>query len=331
MKTFKKILVPTDFSKGAGEAYPYAQKVAEKFGAKIDFIHVVPTTRYFSESIKKLGVPFDMDKDLFPHIIDESEHQLEELMNSYLREENKGKAIVQVERKASEAIAEYAREHDYDLVLMGARGKHDTEFLKGSITEKVIRYSEVPVLSVASDMPSGGLKHIMVPTDTSEIAFKCIPWALSLAEAFEADLTLFHVIELYGSLSENIPHEPGQAEILAIYEAILNELQKIVDDLEGVEVEIKRGDESFEDQLVLKRGASSTSIPLHTTIKKGVSAHYEIEDYASSNADLVVMTTHGHTGLAHIFLGSTTEKVAQYLSLPVLTVRPHDEHLNHKE
>ena len=57
-------------------------------------------------------------------------------------------------------------------------------------------------------------------------------------------------------------------------------------------------------------------------IEKGVSAHIGIEEYAPSHADVVVMATHGHSGLAHFFLGSTTEKVAQSLDMPVLTVKP---------
>jgi nucleotide-binding universal stress UspA family protein len=57
-------------------------------------------------------------------------------------------------------------------------------------------------------------------------------------------------------------------------------------------------------------------------VKKGFSAHTEICDYANENADLVVMSTHGRTGIARILLGSTTGIVAQHLKKPLLTVRP---------
>lgn len=328
MKTFKKILVPTDFSDGAAAAYSYAQKVAEKYGAKIDFIHIIPLGKYLSESIKKLGVPFDMDKDLFPHIIDEAEHQMKELMNDYIREGNRGEVLARVDRKPSEAIAETAKSQKYDMVIMGARGRHDTEILKGNITEKVIRYSKVPVLSVDKEMPSGGVKRILMPTDTSEVSFLSLPWVLSVAEVFDAEITLFHVIELYGTLSENIPHDPGESEISVIYDSILNGIDDFLKKTGADNVRLERGEEEFEDQLVVSDDGSSRTIPLHTHITKGVSAHYEIETFARENADLVVMTTHGRTGLAHIFLGSTTEKVAQYGGLPVLTVRPAEKHLN---
>ena len=64
MIKLKKILVPTDFSKGAEVSYSVAQSIADTFGGVIDFIHVIPTLTYLNESIKKLGVPLDMNKDI---------------------------------------------------------------------------------------------------------------------------------------------------------------------------------------------------------------------------------------------------------------------------
>jgi len=57
-------------------------------------------------------------------------------------------------------------------------------------------------------------------------------------------------------------------------------------------------------------------------IKKGFSAHSEIIEYANENVDLVVMSTHGRTGIARVLLGSTTGIVAQHLEKPLLTLRP---------
>jgi len=327
MKKIRKILVPTDFSDGAAEAYPFAQRFSEKFGGKIDFIHVIPTAKYFSESIKKLGVPFDMEEDLFPHIIEEAEHQLENIMDDYVVDANKGEFFVKIDRRPSDTIVEHAKEHGYDMILMGARGKHESDILRGTITEKVIRYSETPVLTVSGDMPGKGLQRILLPTDTSEISYLSLPWAISMAEIFDGEITFFNVIELYGSLSENIPHEPGKSEMLAIYEDIIEEAGDYLADHGYDNMHIERGDEAYEDQLVIQDGSSSQTINLHTKVVKGVSAHYEIEDFARENIDLVVMTTHGRSGLAHMFLGSTTENVAKYVSKPVLTVRPHERHL----
>ncbi len=325
MKTFERILVPTDFSGKASEAYPFAQKIAEKFDARIDFIHIIPMTQYFSESIKKLGVPFDMEEDLFPHVIERARDQIQEIMSEHIEEDYRGDSYVQIHRKPSEAISDYARQHKYDLILMGAKGEHESDLLRGSVTEKVIRHSRVPVLSIEGTWPQQGIQHILMPTDTSDMSYASLPYVASLAHFFGADITLLNVIELYGSLSESIPHDPGESEMEAIYENIINHAKSYFEDNGYDNIKIKRGDKTYEDELVINNDQSET-IPLHTRIHKGVSAHYGIEEVATENdIDLLVMSTHGRTGLAHIFLGSTTENVAKYVHRPVLTIRPPKE------
>lgn len=325
MKTFKNILVPTDFSEKSSEAYPFAQKVAEKFDAKVDFIHIIPMTQYFSESIKKLGVPFDMEEDLFPHVIERARDQITEIMDEYIDEEHRGDSFVQIHRKPSEAISDFARQHKHDLILMGAKGEHESDLLRGAVTEKVIRHSKVPVLSIEGEWPDSGIQHILMPTDTSDMSYESLPYVVSLAHLFGADITLLNIIELYGSLSESIPHDPGETEIEAIYEDIISHTEEYFKENGYDNIKVKRGEQPFEDELVINDNHNKT-VPLHTLIHKGVSAHYGIEEIASEkDIDILVMSTHGRTGLAHIFLGSTTENVAKYVHRPVLTIRPPEE------
>lgn len=71
MLTLDRILVPTDFSEGASAAYAYANALATKYGGKIDLLHVIPSFRYLHESISRLGLPIDMDKDIYPPLLHE--------------------------------------------------------------------------------------------------------------------------------------------------------------------------------------------------------------------------------------------------------------------
>ena len=325
MVEIKKILVPTDFSKGSERAYPVAQEVAETFGSAIDFIHIIPTLKYFNESIKKLGVPLDMEKDLYPKIIDESERSIERAMDQYLRKENKGDHFVKIERKPSDAIVEFAKKNNYDLILMGTRGADETKMLRGSVTERVIRKSRIPVFSVGDRFDLNTVDNVVLTTDSSELSLAAFPLAAALADTFDAHLTMFHVIELYGSASEDIPRDPGKGENVSIYEAIIERINDYLAEKEMDNVHIQRTGVTFEDEIVITDGEQSRSIPFYTRIEKGVSAHYEIENYASEEADILVMATHGHSGFAHLILGSTAEKVAQYVKIPVITVRPSDE------
>lgn len=323
MKSIKSILVPTDFSDNAELAYTHAQEIAHRFGAKVDLIHVIPTLKYFSESMDQLETPLDnAEKELYPTAQKEVKHRLQTAMDDYLADESKGEPIVRIDRKPWEVIAELAQDDGYDLIVMPSKGRHQSTMLRGSTTEKVIRHSQVPVFTVDDRISSEGLKQILVPTDGSMISFSALPLAVSLADIYDADITLYHVQELYGSPLESATHDPNKDDATNIYEAIIDNLQDYLSSVEAGNIQVADGEVDFEDQFVITDGASSHRINLYTVIEKGVSAHAGIQEYAAEHADAVVIATHGHSGLAHFFLGSTTEKVAQSLDKPVLTIKP---------
>lgn len=331
MVSFKKILVPTDFSKGAEGAYSISQKIADTFGGTVDFIHIIPTIKYFNESLKGLGVPLDMNNDIYPKVIDESEHQLKKGMNDYLKEENKGQQFVKIDRRPSEAIAEFASENDYDLIVMGAKGAHETSMIRGGTTERVIRKSRVPVFSVDDRFEFANIKNVVMTTDTSSLSFAAFPMALAMADSCDAKLTLYHVIEMYGSASEDIPRVPEKGEMVSIYEAIIERLNTYLAERGLDHIHVQKTGVTFEDEVTITDGENSRMVPLFTKIEKAVSAHYEIENYTSESADLVVMATHGHSGFAHLILGSTAEKIAEYVKKPVITIRPDKDQFKNKK
>ncbi len=330
MVTFKKILVPTDFSQGAEGAYSVAQKVADTFGGKIDFINVIPTLKYFSESFKGLGVPLDMNKDIYPKVKQETFHKLKKAMGNYLKDENKGEQFVKIDRRPSDAIAKFAAENGYDLIVMGAKGSHKSRMVRGGTTERVIRKSKVPVFSVDSRFEFSKIKNVVMTTDSSPLSFAAFPMALAIADTFKANLTLFHVIELYGSASEDIPRVPEKGEAVSIYEEIIKRLNSYLADQGMDKIHVQKTGVTFEDMVTITDGEDSRSVPLFTKIEKAVSAHYEIENYTTESADLVVMATHGHSGFAHLILGSTAEKIAEYVKKPVITIRPDKTQLKKK-
>ncbi len=330
MKEIKKILVPTDFSDNAQLAYRHAQEIAHRVGAKVDFIHVIPTLTYFHKSLASMQAPLDVDEELYPTAQKEAVHQMEKAMDDYISDESKGEVICQINRKPSTAIAEYAQQNNFDLIVMPTKGHHKSNLMRGSTTNKVVRHSSVPVFTVDDGLNAEGLKEIMIPTDGSEISFTALPMALTLASIYDADITLYHVQELYGSPLDSEGRDPKKSDKQNIYEALMDRLVNFLA-AEGIDnVKIARGDDTFRDQFVISDNASSRRINIYTAIERVVSAHLGIEDYAADNADVVVMATHGHSGFAHLLLGSTTEKVAQSLSTPVLTVKPDQKKLSKK-
>jgi nucleotide-binding universal stress UspA family protein len=321
MLKLKKILVPTDFSKGARSAYPYAEALTRRFGGKIDFIHIIPMLKYLNESISRLGLPLDMDKDVYPHIQTDAMNRLKEEMQTSISEQGRGEALVRIDRKPHDAITEFAGKKDYDLIVMGARGSHEHDLFKGSITEKVIRSSKIPVLTVQNGLTGKGIRRILVPTDYSELSFKSLTYAVSMASNLEAEITLFHVVELYGSESENEPREAGRDELDSIHDNLVEKVKKHLQ-------ENKLGEDTWKileedgNMYLTPEKTDDRKLKFNVIVKKGIGAHYEIVELADEESDLVVMATHGRSGLSHLFLGSTTEKVIMSSRVPVLTIRP---------
>ncbi len=321
MYKFNKILVPTDFSKGAKDAYLYGRALARKFDGNVDLLHVIKVLKYLNESIRKLGLPLDMDKDIYPKIQTDSKQRLEQELKDNFPEEVRGSTKVLIDRKVSEAITNYAKKNEYDIIVIGSRGSHETSLIKGTTAEKVIRLSEVPVLTVQGDLPPKGVNRVLIPTDYSDLSITSLKYALSMATSLDAELTMLHVLELYGSPIENEPRgEAGRGDLDTVSLKIREKISKYLS-------ENKLDDESWkmveeDGNAYLVNDESLRKIKFNVVVLKSINAHYAIVDYANESSDLIVMATHGRSGLSHLFLGSTTEKVITSSDIPVLTIRP---------
>jgi nucleotide-binding universal stress UspA family protein len=135
---FQKILVTTDFSDNAAEAYPYAIDIAEKSGGTIDLIHVLSFEQFDEE-----------EKDLSLRKIREERLKL-------LAREHFGRISDQVNNEviisqdsAHEAIFNHVQENDYDLIVMATVGRTGLNYLMmGSTTANVVRHAHNAVLSI---------------------------------------------------------------------------------------------------------------------------------------------------------------------------------------
>jgi nucleotide-binding universal stress UspA family protein len=148
------------------------------------------------------------------------------------------------------------------------------------------------------------IRRILVPTDFSEHSRQALERALALAERMGASVDLLHVWEpprhLEPFAADLLPEPPGATqETLGLAQA-----GRLLHDW-------------------LERYRSS-SVPLHVHLERGPSAD-TILRFASGGYDLVVMGTHGRTGLARLMMGSVAQKVATRASCPVMTVHATEE------
>jgi universal stress protein A len=136
------------------------------------------------------------------------------------------------------------------------------------------------------------ISRILVATDFSAQASKALEWARSLVDAFGAKLVLVHVIDIF-SLAETSGLMVG-TDLLHV---LREQAQKGMEELKAL-------------------------IPDAETVVREASPRPVIVDAALElNCQLIVMGTHGRSGLAHLLLGSVAEYVVRHSKVPVLTVR----------
>jgi nucleotide-binding universal stress UspA family protein len=150
-------------------------------------------------------------------------------------------------------------------------------------------------------MPTLSLKKIVVPQDFSEYSLHALKYAVTLAGLFNSELVVLHVVE---PIVYPADFSFGQVSIPAMEE------------------EIRKHSEEQLNELVTNEIPNSIKT---TSIIKVGKPFIEIIDVAKAeNADLIVISSHGRTGMDHVLFGSTADKVVRKAPCPVLTVRPHE-------
>jgi nucleotide-binding universal stress UspA family protein len=186
----KNIVFATDFSRPSEDALPYAAELARHFGAKLYALHVRPLELYTTvspESLKALG--------------EAQEAQARERARNLLSPFPDVKSEVVIEEgEIWPALASSIEKNQIDLIVIGTRGRTGLgKLLLGSAAEEIFREAPCAVLTVGpyspTQPPAGGKFHeILYATDFSPESMAAAPYAISLAQEYQAHLTLLHVI-----------------------------------------------------------------------------------------------------------------------------------------
>jgi len=142
------------------------------------------------------------------------------------------------------------------------------------------------------------IKKILVPIDFSDYSKSALKYAVNFAKKFNAVLFLIYVVE-------PIIYPPdfsmGQIAIPT--------------------VDLDMDKRAFEELNKLAEKEIPKELKASTIVKTGKPFLEIIETASEENIDLIIIATHGHTGMEHILFGSTAEKVVRKASCPVLTLR----------
>jgi nucleotide-binding universal stress UspA family protein len=290
MLEVRRILCPIDFSEFSVRAYRYALSVAQHYRARLVAQHVVELWRYPSVGF---AASAEVYEEFSQALHQKAQEQLRELVKNYTQDETQPELVVE-QGIAPDAILSFAEAKKMDLIVMGTHGRRGFDHLMlGSVTERVLRGGSRPVLAISRlSHTSGNLRNhvqlgrILFCTDFSENSKWALNYATSLTADYDAELTLLHVLE-------DVPSSASIEEAKARATEQLN-------------------------RLIPPEGLMAGKIK--TIVLIGRPYQQIIQFALETQADLVTMAVRGRGALDLAVFGSTTYRVLQLGSCPVLAV-----------
>lgn len=196
-----------------------------------------------------------------------------------------------------EEIADHVDENNIDLVAMGTHGRTGLQrYLLGSVTERTLRTSDVPVLTTQKMDEAWSIDDILVPTDGSEAASEAANHAFDVAMDFDATVHVLSVVDTK-TLAAAYGAGVGMPEVIKTIK-----------------------EDSREDVEAVRDRALAMGLECETAVLEGAPSE-AITDHAEDiGADVVAIGTHGRSGLDRLLLGSITERTVRTSPAPVLTI-----------
>jgi universal stress protein A len=140
------------------------------------------------------------------------------------------------------------------------------------------------------------IRKILAPTDLSELSLAGVNYALEFAQSQDAELILYHVV----GIADHWPRDE-------------------FDPVRGLLEDQKRWLDRFVKEKLLDLSAQ---VKIRQIVEIGVPYKSIVEKAAEEGVDMIIMSTHGRSGLDHMMIGSVTEKVVRRATCPVLSIRP---------
>lgn len=280
MLRIETILCPTDLSDASVQSLPLATHFARLHGADLHLLHV---HLLHAMSPEQEDVPFPGEQ--------EARAALEASAGGIPWNQ----VVHRIERgiNAAPTIIDYADANDVDLIVMGSHGRRGfRRLMLGSVTTEVVRYARRPVLVVrhAEDAaPPTDVDRLLVPVDFSRASHEAVSVALELAATLDVPIELLHAVEPipYVQMAYPISVDTGDFK---------DHAQRRLDEIVG---------------------ELDTSREIRTTVAVDMAEQAVIDAAYRSASPLVVMASHGHSGLARVLLGSTTERLLRNAPCPV--------------
>ena len=296
---FNNILCATDLSDLSAIAISSGVALAKEFNARLFVCHIVDlsTTTAYGDII---FAPLELQNKTIGY----THEQLERIMQNQTIE---WKPLVTAGHPPDE-ISKFVAMHQIDLVVSATHGRSGLKrFILGSVTERLMRILPCPLLIVRSpedvEAPAGefslGFKKILVGCDFSSFSDLAFQYGLSLAQDFESELHLVHVMEtpIYKD-GLMLGGSPGVSAEKSLYDQLNEKMSQMIP----------------EDSVVWCQPK---------TVLLAGRPYEEIIKYSLLNSiDLIVLGIRGRNLIEVLMTGSTTDRVSRQGPCPVLSVLP---------
>ncbi len=302
MSQFRNILLATSFSERSKPAVESALALAKESNATLHIAHALEEAILFSAGLDTPGSAVTQGMGMLAH------HARECLDKAVTLA--KGQGIDArghlLTGNAPADLVGLAEDRGCRLIVIGSTVRSAlNKLFFGSVGEKIVRHSHVPVLTVgasgkaaaeAGATPAHSLTHlkrVLLPCDLSGISDGVAALAAGLCRRSGATLVLMHVLDELSGLDSMTDDEVGRVIPLR-REGATRALRQMAEQYAGIPTEIHA-----------VAGTANTEV---------------VRTVEDKDIDLVVMATHGRRGIGRTLFGSTSEKVIRGASCPVLTV-----------
>ncbi len=297
---FRKIVCPVYLDETSPQTLSYARHFAQLGDGTIYLLHVVPT-----DELHLLRKVYQPDKSGGADISTAervAREQLEEIAQEHFSDTNHA-ILTQFNSNPAAGILEAQKEVGADLVVMSSHGRTGfAHLVLGSVAERVVREAVCPVLTIRQgdeEVTTSAFQNILVPVDIADRSATALICARQIAAQHGGTVYPLHVVpteDIY--LQRDVYRlQEGEGTNLVLAEKVAKERLAEVSQtyLEGVR---------YEPVVHVSSDPARTFLEMEKEV----------------GADLLVMATHGFTGLFHLLLGSLTEKMMREAGCPVLAL-----------
>lgn len=287
----KTILVPTDFSDTANNALKVAVGLSKKHGSKLILLHMLeigkhllPDNMILTNDVQPSNLTHSNDLPEAIFYMKLAQRRFEDVRELPFMKDVEYQEAVQ-NHIDFKGVIDTANKYEADLIIMGSHGTSGIEeIFVGSNTEKIVRYSNIPVLVIKEENNDFQMDHVVFASDFTDEAVEPFNRANKLFNILGAKIKLVYV---------NTPGDyfMSSSEMRTKVKSFLNKTEQS-DVVEGV------------------------SFVSDYTVEKGV-----LNFANDNNVDAIAVATHGRTGISHFISGSISEDIANHATKPVITFK----------